>query len=287
MTNRYLSPLFVFACLFMIAIGVPARQSSGDAIDLLMDRSGVKHFLESLPLQVGEGLMAAIAEDPEGTALLADSVEALRESANTVFAPEHLTPIIKQVLGHRINADQVSEIIEWLDSPLGAKLTELENAAASPEFPQQLEAYLATLPNNPPTTERLELLRELDQAANITESGIEVVLHMQLALVVAVVETLPEQQRPSVSELLQQLESERPSIEQMLKQISLYSLLYTYRDIGDADLRRYIQFLNSRTGKVYQSSVIEGLDLALIQAVRRWGNDVGKILQAATQRKST
>lgn len=287
MTERYLSSLLVFACLLAIATGVPARQLSTDAIDLLLDRSGVEHILESLPLQVDEGLVAVIAEDPEGTALLADSVQTLRESATTIFAPGQLTPVIRQVLVRQMNADQVSEVIDWLESPLGARLTELENATASPEFPQQLEAYLATFPDNQPTTERLELLRELDQAANITESGIEVVLHMQLALVVAVVETLPEQQRPSVTELLRRLESERPSIEQTIKQMSLYSLLYTYREVGDADLRRYIQFLESRTGKVYQSSIIEGLDLALMQAVRRWGSDVGKILQAATQRKRT
>lgn len=285
MTKRYLSSLLVLACLLAIAAGVSARQLSADTIDLLLDRSGVEHFLESLPLQVGEGLVAAIAEDPEGTALLADSVQTLRESANTIFAPGQLTPIIRQVLERRMSADQASEVVDWLESPLGARLTELENAATSPEFPQQLEAYLATFPDNQPTTDRIELLRKMDQAANITESGIEVVLHMQLALVVAVVETLPEQQRPSVPEILRQLESERPYIEQMLKQMSFYSLLYTYREVSDADVRRYIQFLESRTGKVYQSSIIEGLDLALMQAVRRWGSDVGKILQAENQRK--
>ena len=42
--------------------------------------------------------------------------------------------------------------------------------------------------------------------------------------------------------------------------------------------RRYIRFLESPAGKVYQSSIVEGLDLALTQAVGRWGNEVGEIL---------
>lgn len=287
MPKPFFCRLLLIVCMLMTATGVAARESSGDAVDELIDKSGVTQILEAMPLQVSNGLMAAIADDPEGTAMLADSVQALRESANTVFAPERLTPVIKQVLVKRITADQVKEIIDWLESPLGARLTKLENVAASPDYQQQLEAYVATLRENRPASGRIELLRDLDRAARITESGIEVVLHMQLALVVAMVETLPEQQRPSVSELLQSLESERSSIEQMLKQVSLSSLLFTYRDVGDADLRRYIRFLDSQTGRVYQSSVMEGLDKALIQAVLRWGNDVGKILQKAAQRKHT
>lgn len=287
MTQRFRLAHVLLGCLLTFAVGAQAQQASSEDIDRLLQRSGIEHFLEALPQQVGEGLAAAIAEDPDGTALLADSVQSLQDSANTTFASGQLAPVIRQVLERRIDADVAREVLAWLDSPLGTRLTLLENVASSPDFPRQLEAYMRTLPDNPPAAERLELLQELDRAANITESGIEVVLHMQLALVVAVVETLPEQQRPTIAELLQSLESERPAIEQMLKQVSLSSLLFTYRDVSDADLQQYIAFLGSPAGKLFQSSLIEGLDLALIQAVRRWGNEVGRTLKAATQRRST
>ena len=287
MTKRFLVSLLVTTCILLVTSGASARQLTADTIDLLLKRSGVEHLLESLSAQVGEGLRSAMAEDPEGTTLLADSAQTLRESADRTFAPERLTPVIRKVLARRMNAEQAAAVIDWLESPLGARLTELENATAAPDFPRQLQSFVATLSDNSPTAGRIDLLRDLDQAANVTASGVEVVLNMQLALAVAVVETLPEQQRPSMQQLLQQLESERPAFEQGLRQLSLYSLLYTYRDVGDADMRRYIRFLESPAGTVYQSSIVEGLGLALTQAVRRWGNDVGRILQAASTRKRT
>jgi hypothetical protein len=47
--------------------------------------------------------------------------------------------------------------------------------------------------------------------------------------------------------------------------------LYTYRDIADPDLREYVKFLRTPTGKRYMEQVTEAFMGALVRASVRLG----------------
>ncbi|MCB1924954.1 MAG: DUF2059 domain-containing protein [Gammaproteobacteria bacterium] len=278
-------------CVTLVALSFYANlvlaQASDAAIDELMRKSGIAHLLDGFASQVEEGFASALAEDPQVGALLGGAERELRESAREVFASHLLTADMQQTLAQHLSTEQADETIAWLDSPLGQRITALENASTTTAYAEGLAAYAANLADQPPAQRRLALLGQLDQAANVSESSVQIVLHMQLALALAVAETLPEQERPTAAQLLQQLESERPAIEQQLRQYSLLSLLFTYRDVADDELEQYIGFLMSPPGAAYQAAALRGLDVTLTRAVRRWGNDIGRILNTASQRSST
>jgi hypothetical protein len=286
MKKPRLSLLLFFVMSVLLVPAAPAKEMPEGASDLLLEKSGVIDFLDAITDQMEASVAAALAGDSEAATLLTHVKGPVTESAKTHFAPEKLADTIKQVVERTVEADQLDDIIGWLDSPLGTRLIALEKEALSPESAQDLEAFSATLADNRPSPERLALLRELDEASRTTEFGVEFALYTQLALSFAVVQTFPKEQQPPVQGLLKQVQSERPAIEKIMKKASLDSMLYTYRDVSEGDIARYIDFVASDSGKVFLSSLMEGLKLALLQAIEGWGGDVGRLLQESKRQKS-
>lgn len=282
MPQRRLVVLWILCILGALSAGTSAEPLPRETVDLLINRSGVEHLLTALPTTIGDGLSAALPEHPEVSRLLPDATTALGDAARRAFAPEQLLPVVRGTLADGMDGDQAALVLSWLESPLGVRLTQLEQAASSVETPELITMFLAGLAPALAADDRIELLHRLDGAAYVTEYGITTLVHIQLAVAIAVVETMPEQRRPSVPQLLQKLEAERPALEQEVRRVSLSYLLYVYRDVSDTDLHHYVVFLESPAGRTFQAAMAEGLDRAMTQAARVLGHDFGALVQAAT-----
>ena len=75
--------------------------------------------------------------------------------------------------------------LEWLDSPIGRKFSELEEASSTPEAVGRIGEFVAQMQNSPPSKERIETLQTLDSLIRASETSVEMLLSMQVALAAA------------------------------------------------------------------------------------------------------
>ena len=139
----------------------------------------------------------SVPEDDQARKLPKEILSAMRASVPEAFAPERLKETILAELTGKLTAQDIKDTLQWLDSPIGKKCTQLEEAASTPEAQAEMQQYAARLHNSPPTAERLKVLRELDSAAKVTGNAVEMAIQTQVAVTMALRATLPtEQQQP-------------------------------------------------------------------------------------------
>jgi len=128
-------------------------------------------------------------------------------------------------------------------------MTMVESAAATPEQQQALQAYAATLEQQPPAPERVELMKQLI----ISSGGLDTVVDVQMAFVEAMGRAmnplLPAARRLSEEQIIQKLDETRPEVEDGMKSYVMVSALYVYRSVNEQDLSDYLALYESDTGR--------------------------------------
>ena len=173
-----------------------------------------------------------------------------------------------------LSVSQRSSALEWLRSPTGRYMTELEGASSTPEAVEQLDAFRATDRIETLSPQRLALLERLDEAVGLTEGAADLVIGLQLGMVAGALATVPMDQQTRLDQmslLSSQLEGARTQIAQQMERQLASHTAFTYAEADDAQLTAYIEFLESDVGAHYSTVLSDALKDALFEAALRFG----------------
>lgn len=237
----------------------------------LLQKSGMeKQITQMLPI-MRMGMDQARERQPQ---LSQEQHEALIRSLSAFDASELLPVVQKRIETSLTNAD-AKAALAWLDSPLATKITAMEEAASTPEALADMQKAIANQPDN---SIRVAKLKRLDQATKVTELSADMMMNAQIAVLTAMTAGLPPAQRPSVKDIKKQMDAHRAQIRTPLAEQTLASFLYTYRDLTDAEIDRYIAFAESRSGRKYHAALIGGMNDAMLQASTKMGAALSPLL---------
>ncbi|BBO75623.1 hypothetical protein DSCW_30400 [Desulfosarcina widdelii] len=277
------SKILLLAIVFFVLPNTATAQDSKEAfLQVLYGKAGLEEQVLQLPMVVQVGFDQAVATDDRLKAMPRTVIGEIRASIETVFAPENIKRAILSECREKLSIDDLKKVLAWLDSPLGRKFTQLEEAASTPEKYTEMQQFAQMLQESPPLPERLEIIGRLDEAAKATETSVEVAMNTQLAITIAIVASLPKEQRPTYDNLAAVVEQTRPQIESAMRAQTIVSLLYTYRNVTETELDQYIEFASYPTGKNYHDAVVSGLKKALLEGSYAWGKAIADILTYAT-----
>ena len=250
-------------------------------IEELYVKSGLEKQVKQIPNSVEQGFDEAVFKDENLRRLPRSVVSGIRSLITEAFAPELLKTEIIREMEAGMEDEHVRRVLEWLNSGLGRKRTAVEEAASRPDSLSQTQLMAAQIRTSPLPPDRLNLLRRLDQAMGATETFVSLALNTQIAVASAIVASLPPEQQQPLSELKTQIERTRPQLESAINAYVLASFLYTYQTLSNPEIRAYINFASSRTGKVYHEATVAGFTHAMISASIRWGKSIGAQLSEA------
>jgi len=167
------------------------------------------------------------------------------------FDPETLrdTVIVGQTTD--LSAEDLEAALAWLDSPVGEKVTELEEKASSEEGVKGLQDFARNFNKSSVSAERVRLIRELDQALHITETALDITLSTQFALSMTTREGDETLTRDDIRDLFDDFQKYRPQLEPLVENRVHASLLYTYQQLTDKELGEYLAFAKSAKGAKY------------------------------------
>lgn len=278
---------FFWVVILFLLPSIVCAQNQNDLIQSLYIKSGIDKQVEQLPLLIQASVLKALEEDDRIKELPRHTKSALSGSVQEAFAAERLKNTIIKEVKESMTIKDLETVLTWLDSPFGKKCTRLEEAASAPETLSEVQKFASQLQQTAPAANRMDILQRLDDAVKATETNVEITMNAQFAVAVAVVKSLPLEQQAPIDKIAAELEKSRPQIEAIMRSQTLLFALYTYQDLTNAELEKYIAFATSPAGTKYHGSTISGFRKALLDGSFKWGESIAEILNQSNYQSET
>ena len=257
--HKFISTLFLLFAIF-IAPGAHADLDSKQAVtQQLMELSGMEK-------QVGQmaGLASAGLTMYQGK-LPAELYDILNRALIEAYDPSKIKQIVFTHIDQNLAAKDMRIALNWLRSGIGRKITALEEASSAPDALEKMNSYAKGLVSNPPSKSRINLIKRLDSATHSSEIGIKLMETSMLGLMGGLEAMQPKESQMGKEQLEQSMAAQRPELQKSFQELATSSFLYTYQSLSNAELKRYVSFLET-SGKTYQTVASAALQKALISA---------------------
>ena len=263
MTNKFKTTFLLFS--LMLATGtivansvqpVQAQElSREEMVAKIMDLSG-------LDVQV-PGIADALSN--QSSAMLAKLPDTIRtEMSNLItisFDGDTMLNIVKKEVSKSVSTDEAKEMLKWYGTDLGIEITKLEENDVDQEERKLMYEQKDELLDN---HLRASLCEELDKASHITESSLE----LQISLMKAMLKMSGQDiKNPKVQKYI---EDNKKQLEENIKKRTTLSLLYTYKDLDDEEIEKYIDFLNEGTTQGFIKAVNKGITTAIMDGTEKF-----------------
>jgi hypothetical protein len=245
----------------------------------LYEKSGI----EVLVNQIAGLYLSALAQHQ--AKLPPELFKALQRAGREAFEATKMRKKVLEVMKNSFDPDLTQEVLAWLLSPFGQKITALESIQFSPKTLQDMQVFGKELQSNPPPQTRLKLIRRLDTATAASEKNVEVALMILVQTGTAMEDAMWKEKRLGVEEMRRQVDLRRPQLEEDARKSTEISLVYIYQTLTDKELERYVTFSESEMGTAYHKMAFEALMAALSDAAEENGKAVAKILSDYVRKK--
>ena len=257
----------ILALALLVALSGISRAQPADTaarIDRLLDAAGIAHSIR----QILPNMLSGINAEQQG---LPPSLHAaIVEAATQAFQPAPMLDTTRSRLSANLGGKELDDTLAWLDSPLGRRITALENTAAEPAAVDAMGTYVKELEQRPPAKSRVGLIVELNALTGAAEMTATIIEGIALATVLGINAALPAEKRPPLEALRKQLAVAMPNTrEQAAQMVTIYGL-YAYRALSDEDLAAYVRFVKSPSGAAYAKAALVAFNDSMLEALGRF-----------------
>lgn len=263
--SRIASSAVAAACLVFVHTSHAASTPDPAAkMDRLLDISGIAHMVR----QVLPGMNAGF--DEPGQKIPMNLRYALREAAGQAFQPDAMIERVRARMSTGMSAREIDDTLAWLETPLGRRITAMENETADVAAIAKIQAYGRELERRPLPARRAELIRELDAATGASEVNVLTTEAGILAVALGMNAAQPVQQQLRPEVLRENVKAAVPQLRQQITDVVRMGMSYTYRRLSDQELESYLKFLKSPSGAAYSKAAVAGMTDAMLEASGRF-----------------
>ena len=231
--------LFALTVFLISALGVRAEDTG--KLRTMMMAIGADAWIESY----AEGMRrsdnpAAGEDDPSWS-----------KAATEIFVHEEIFDELVGRMAGRLDDTELDEILGFLASDLGRRVTKMEIEAQDPSVADGVdmagEQIAAELMESAP--DRIAAYQNMLDAIDAVESGVTTALNMNFAVLSGMVASGRMSYQMSEGEILSLIAAQEDMIREEVRKSAMESAAFTYRDLSDEDLEMYVEFLTSNVGK--------------------------------------
>lgn len=205
-------------------------------------------------------------------------------AAQENFRHEEIFDEMIAAMDGSFSAQELDGIMGFLTSDLGALVTAMEVEAQNPDIadgvdmaaPQIVEELARSAPD------RLDAYRDMLDAIGAVDSGVTTALNLNFAILSGMSATGRGTAQLSEGDILTLLAGQEPRIRKQVETGSLENAAFTYRDLSDADLEAYRDFLTSDLGRKLYATMNAAADAVMIKRARAFGARIVE-LQGTTE----
>lgn len=246
--------------------------NSNQLVQTLMHKSGLKKQIEQVP----QLLQAELDQQQmEAKGLTQEDFKKISRMARSAFDAKTIHDTVQTYIKSNLPENDTRVVLEWLDSPLGRKITRLEEDASTAEAYTEMQAIGPKLLDENKDSARIQKIKRLDNAIGATESTITTVLNIQLAMITAMSAAMEADKGPTFEDVQDLVNRNKSQIQAVMERMVQMQFLYSYRALTDYEIDRYTQFAESKSGQRYHFVSIRAIDEALVRAARKMGSQMG------------
>ncbi len=265
-----LTTLFLMVFLFS---GTSLAADKQQLVKELILKSGLRKQLDQIPRNMHDGF----DRHPNVKNMPKSKLKQLSRSIDIAFNVDTIEKVFLKRLNADLSLKEVKTIIDWLSSPLGIKITQLEEEAISPEAEQEKVMSLNKLLTDPAAPNRLKLLQRFETATQSTDVTTDLLLNLQIAIIYAASSAMAAHNPPSFDKVTEMVYKNRPQVKEMVSQNAISNFLYTYQDLSERELEQYIAFVESNIGLKYYEVVMNALSESMISASKKLGESIAEL----------
>lgn len=232
---------------------VEDRHRKEELIRELWELSGMKKQVA----QLGELAAAGLNEEYQQGRLPSDFYQYLFPLTKDAYNVDKIRRDLLERIEKDLDSECIEAVLTWLRSPLGRKVTSLEEAATTPEGLRLMQTFAAELETNPPSQARLRLVKRLDVATNASDMMLDmatITVHQVMNGVIAIMPMTPGLDQNAL-EL--HMSAKRELMRQVFQQAAMITYLYTYQSLSDDEFDRYITFAESDDARRYHGAMFQ------------------------------
>ena len=245
-------------------------------IEELTRKSGLWEQVALLRVQMVGGVMEARRQAQAANQKLMDDATFARLTAaiDSSFAPEVLRETMTLYMEENLNAADETEVLRWLSSDLGQRLTRMEVQAGEMKELQKAETEAPKL-RAALSKARLEKFQRLAAALDAGNSTATLTINLTSAIVFGIALVTPDTDADlAANELRRRMEIQRPQMVKYFADRALQTYSYVYRTATDAQVETYVRFAEGAAARRYHLAGIKSLDQTLSQAATALGREL-------------
>lgn len=258
MINKLKYTLIALICIF-ISSNVFA-QNTDQNIHMLVEISGLAKQTEEIPNIIKSQINGKLPDN---------IIASLKDSIDKTILPSAILTDMHHAINNNFNNEEISTLLKWYESDTAKRITAAEEKASTPEAYQEM---MATVQKSLANTKRVATANRLDDLISGTSIGVKTYKIASLASY-SVIKSLMQPEQPlMINEFKAQLDAMEPKIHAGIKQSNIVGLVYTYKDINNADLAQYEEFLGTPTGKKFSFVIMNAFNDAFEKTALEWAH---------------
>lgn len=169
------------------------------------------------------------------------------------YSPDYYRSSMLKTLDEALTMEELLELVEWYNSPLGKKILQLEAFANNPTNEASIERYIEErLSKQVPRSSRAELIQELMIALDLVEHGTELAATASIGVQRLLKEVMPVTKKYFTKPSPALKAREKPEIRREMQKKMKGILFYTFRTVSDEEIRLYLDFSRESAMKNFQ-----------------------------------
>ncbi len=254
--------------------------AAGSAVDI--DTAGEVYLAAGIREQVSASLpsmpkkMRELFASESSNKLSPQQLDAVTAAAKHGFRIDVFEPLALAAFAANLDPETVAKSLKFLASGTGKRMVKADVALAQLDE-TTIDKVTSGEITAPSTPARAALFDKLEQAAESTESAVQIYLAIGRAVAVGTamgsgLDLADAQQRVGKAEPLSSTVDLARSMQVPLGRY----LAYGYRDLSRSDLKKILAFLDSKAGKTYVHAYIAAMSAGFDSMGRRCGERIGE-----------
>lgn len=258
-----MKPVYSLAIIIfsLLCFALPAQAEKGlspEEAQIFLHDSGLDVLIESLaPLMEQQLNLQRLTQANQ--LQFEDAEQAIKQAIDSIQG----NSLAISYLTTQADVKNLKKAMEFLDSPLGKRIASEERLASEPDAQLEMQAYAMQMSKNPPSEQRIQLILSLTDALNADQVMLNMMKGVFFTLVDITEGLTPEASAGLKKDLQTEWQQLEPMVTQQFSQLMVMSSHYTYRNLSDAELKSYIDFLNTESGQAYWKAGLKIVDLYL------------------------
>ena len=234
-----------------------AKAISDDNVKQYLALSGIDSALDGIPAQ-----MSAMGQQMQIT--VKDPAQAQRavDLLLNAWQIEEVRLIVAEHVKENFSTAEMKSLLTWLNSDLARKIKSAEEKAAAANFNQEFMTYMAQLQTTPPTTARVQVIRDFIDTTHIVDHSLNIVMSVAQGTMEGINVANPEQavsDEQIQTQLSQMQIMMRPALEQQMVMVSYY----IYQQLTEQEIVQYTKFYQQPLGQKELDIMYDGIGQAL------------------------